>query len=193
MSARLTLVSASSTSATAASAFATDEPLDARGAAWAAQYRGRLSRVTRAWCSPARSCGQTAAALGLETQPEPLLRDWDLGRWQGRALDDVAAQEPEAVGSWLADPVGSPHGGEALTELITRVATWLCEVPGDGHTVVVTHAAVIRAAILSTVAGAPQGFWRIDIAPLTVTVLRGEPGRWTLRSAGHPLATPDPH
>ena len=192
MSARLSLVSHSSTAATSAAAFPGDEALEARGAARAVGARGRLERLTRAVCSPARSCAQTAEALGLTVATVPELRDWDLGRWRGRTLEETAEAEPAAVRAWTTDPGASPHGGETLTELLARVANWLATVPSDGHTVAITHPAVVRAAVISTLAGGTGGvgaggFWRIDIAPLTATVLRGTPGRWTLRSTGLPL------
>jgi broad specificity phosphatase PhoE len=53
--------------------------------------------------------------------------------------------------------------------------------------VAVTHAAVVRAAVVVTLGAPPAGFWRIDVAPLTATVLRGGPGRWTVRGTGLPL------
>jgi len=56
-----------------------------------------------------------------------------------------------------------------------------------GHTVAVTHAAVVRAAVVVTLGAPPAGFWRVDVAPLTATVLRGGPGRWTVRGTGLPL------
>ena len=56
-----------------------------------------------------------------------------------------------------------------------------------GHTVAVTHAAVVRAAVVVTLGAPPAGFWRIDVAPLTATVLRGGPGRWTVRGTALPL------
>ena len=46
-----------------------------------------------------------------------------------------------------------------------------------GHAVAVTHAAVVRAAVVVTLGAPAAGFWRIDVAPLTATVLRGGPGR----------------
>ena len=187
MSARLTLVSHSSTPATVAAAFPADEPLDGRGAAWAAEARGSVARYDRVWCSPSVSCGQTAAALGLAATTEPLLRDWDLGRWRGRTLDEVAAAEPESLQAWMTVPDQAPHGGEPLSALLERVAGWLGTVPAAGHTVAVTHPAVVRAAVVTVLTAAPQGFWRIDVAPLTGTVLRGGPGRWTVRSTGTPL------
>ncbi len=51
----------------------------------------------------------------------------------------------------------------------------------------VTHAAVVRAAVVVTLDAPPAAFWRIDIAPLTATVLRGGAGRWTLRGTALPL------
>jgi broad specificity phosphatase PhoE len=184
VSTRLTLLSHSSTSATNAARFPDDEPLDDRGAARAAQARGQLDRVTRVYCSPALSCRQTSSILGLEPQFDPLLRDWDLGRWRGRTLEDVGTAEPEAVQIWLSAPSEAPHGGESLTSLVDRVSTWLTGMTGAGYTVAVTHPGVVRAAIISTLSAPPEAFWRIDIAPLTATVLRGGPQRWTLRSSG---------
>lgn len=191
MSARLTLVSHAPTAATDAAAFAADEPLDERGTAWATSARGRLSRVDRVLCSPSRACLQTAAAMQLAVEPEPLLRDWDLGRWRGRTLDDVAAAEPAAVEAWMTDPDAAPHGGERLTELLARIGTWLGSLPSQRHTVAVTHPAVVRAAVVSTLAAAAEGFWRLDIAPLTATVLRGGPPRWSVRTTGLPLVPRD--
>lgn len=191
MSARLTLVTHSSTAATATAAFPAGEALDARGAARADEARGRLERVTRAVCAPAAACRATADALGLPVETEPDLRDWDLGRWRGHTLDEVGTAEPEAVRSWLTEPDGAPHGGESLVALLERVAAWLEAVPADGHTVAVTHAAVVRAAVVSALSAGPAGFWRIDVAPLTATVFRGGPGRWTVRSTGLPLVPAD--
>jgi broad specificity phosphatase PhoE len=187
VSARTTLITSAPTSATSAAAFPpVDEPLDRRGATWAADARGRITG-DRAVCSPALAGRQTAAALGLAVTIEPRIGDWDLGRWRGHTLDEIAATEPEAVQAWLTDPDAVPHGGESLSGLLARVEQWLDALPADGHTVVITHPAVVRAAVVGTVAAAAPGFWRIDIAPLTATVLRGRPGRWTLRSTGRPL------
>lgn len=178
---KLTLVSHSSTSATNAAAFASDEPLDPRGAQWAADAVGRLPHATRVLSSPAVSCRQTAQALGLTAAVvEPALVDWDLGRWRGCTLDEVAADEPEAVEAWLTDATAAPHGGETLVELSLRVDRWLESASGDEDTVAVTHPAVIRAVVLAVLDAPLRAFWRIDIAPLTATVVGGRPGRWRL-------------
>jgi broad specificity phosphatase PhoE len=164
--------------------FAGDEGLEPRGAA-AAAAATRLRRITRTVCSPARAAVETAAALGLAATVDAGLADWDLGEWRGRALDEVAG-----VAEWVADPDAAPHGGESLTALLTRVAGWLAGADGEGHTVAVTHAAVVRAAVVATLGAPAAGFWRIDVAPLTATVLRGGPGRWTVRGTALPLDAP---
>jgi broad specificity phosphatase PhoE len=213
VNARLTLVAHASTAATARAVFASDEGIEPRGAA-AAAAATRLRRVTRTVCSPARAAVETAGALGLAATADAGLADWHLGEWRGRALDEVAADHPVEVATWLADPDAVPHGGESLTALLARVGDWLAAVdltaapdgsagargwagsaagPGSaggaavGHTVAVTHAAVVRAAVVVTLGAPPAGFWRIDVAPLTATVLRGGPGRWTVRGTALPL------
>lgn len=187
VSARLTLVCHAPTAATATGSFAADEPLDQRGREWAAAAAGAFTRVQVALTAPARACRETAVTLGLTAAPEPALRDWDLGGWRGRTLDEVAAADPAGVQVWLTEPAATPHGGEPLTELLARVAGWLDAVAADGHTVAVTHPAVARAAVLATLQAPASAFWRVDAAPLTATVLRGRPGRWTLRRTGHPF------
>ena len=98
---------------------------------------------------------------------------------------------PAAVHAWLTDPDAAPHGGESLTALLGRVAAWLDVDHAEedaGHVVAVTHAAVVRAALVVSLGAPASAFWRIDIAPLTATVLRGRPGRWTVRGTGLPVA-----
>ena len=188
MSARLTLVAHAATPATERSAFPLDEGLAPRGLTAVRAAGGGLRRVARTLRSPALAAAETAAALGLDAFVDPALADWDLGRWRGQTLDAVAAAEASALRDWLSDPDAAPHGGESRTALLARVGAWLAGVDPAGHTVAVTHGAVVRAAVLTTLDAAPSGFWRVDIAPLTATVLRGGPERWTLRTAALPLA-----
>ena len=48
--------------------------------------------------------------------------------------------------------------------------------------VAVTHASVMRAAIVCALQAEPRSFWHIDIAPLSLVRLSGHRGRWTLAS-----------
>jgi broad specificity phosphatase PhoE len=117
--------------------------------------------------------------FGLQADTEPLLADLDCGRWRGEALSDVSPDELEA---WLSEPGAAPHGGESITDLMSRVAQWLESLSANPLRVMaVTHPAVIRAAIVVALDIAPTSFWRIDVAPAGRIVMHCRGGRWTLR------------
>jgi broad specificity phosphatase PhoE len=193
VTARLILVCHASTAAVRGSSFPSDEPLDDHGKADAAALAGRLPDAERWLTAPESRARQTAETLGLDAAVEPALRDCDYGAWRGRSFADVQAREPDAVAAWLDDPAAAPHGGESIRALLARVADWLGdEQRRHARTIAVTHAAVIRAAILGAIGAPPKSFWRIDVTPLSVTRLSGGAGRWNLSSAGCAQARRDP-
>lgn len=185
MTARLTLICHAPTDAVRKAAFSADEPLDDRGKAHAAALAASVPRADCAWTSPELRARQTAEALHLDAAAQPTLRECDYGAWKGCAFADVQARDSEGISAWLNDPTATPHGGESLLSLMQRVAQWLdAEKATDRKATVITHASIIRAAIVHALGAPPQSFWRIDIAPLSATRLSGAYGRWNLASAG---------
>lgn len=185
MTTRLVLICHAGTTAMRVGAFPADEPIDEAGAAKAAALARRLPRVDRAWTSPALRARQTAAALGLDAAIEPALGDLDFGRWAGRALAEIEAEEPQALAAWLTDPATAPHGGEDFFTLRARVGAWLDHRRGEtGRLVAVTHPAVIRAAVIHAIEATARSFAHIDVAPLSLTELTCTAGHWRLRSLG---------
>jgi broad specificity phosphatase PhoE len=184
MTRRVTLICHGATAAVRSAAFPRDEPLDERAAAAAGRLAGLLRKVEHVRTSPALRAKQTAAALALEATEDALLRDCDYGRWAGRRIADVQEQEPEAMRAWLTDVEAAPHGGEPLSALLDRAARWLDSCSHDtGHVVAITHAAVIRAAIVHAIGAPSHCFWRMDMEPLGFADLRWH-GAWTLRAMG---------
>ena len=185
MSIILTLICHASTHAVREAAFPSDEPIDPQGHAKASALAGKLRRVDATLTSPALRAVQTAAALQLDATADPALRDIDLGRWAGRSFADVRQAEPDGIAEWTGKSDAAPHGGESVNALLERVARWLDALKQhDGRIVAVTHSAVIRAAIVLAIEATPASFWRIDIAPLSITRLSGANSRWNLDSAG---------
>jgi broad specificity phosphatase PhoE len=185
MTARLTLICHGSTDAVRAAAFPKDEPLDHHGKTAAAKLAGLLPGVDRCWSAPELRTRQTADALGLSATIQPVLRECDYGRWAGKTFDEIAASEAEGANCWLHDPAAAPHGGESILELMRRVADWLAdESTRHQRSIVVTHPAIVRAAIVVIMAAPAQSFWRVDVRPLSVTRLSGRGGRWNLSAAG---------
>jgi broad specificity phosphatase PhoE len=185
MTARLTLICHGSTDAVRAAAFPRDEPLDHHGKIGATGLVERLPSVDCCWTSPELRTRQTAEALGLRANIQPVLRECDYGRWAGKKFSEIVADEPDAANSWLRDPTATPHDGESILDLMRRVATWLAdETVRDQRSIAITHSTIIRATIVHAMDAPPQSFWRVDIGPLSVTRLSGLRGRWNLLAAG---------
>ncbi len=185
MTARLTLICHGSTDAVRKAAFPADEPLDDRAKADAAALAAFVPGADCFWTSPELRARQTAEAFGLDATAQPTLRECDYGGWKGRTLADVLARDPAGIAAWLHDPAATPHGGESLASLMQRVAQWLdAEKNTNRKAILITHASIIRAAIVHAIEATPESFWRIDAAPLSVTRLSGKDGRWNLVSAG---------
>lgn len=182
---RLTLICHGATAATRSGAFSDDEPLEGKAVTAATALTGHVRRPDRALVSPALRARQTAQAMGLSASADAGLRDWDVGIWRGRGLAALHAEAPQALVAWRGDPDAAPHGGESLTKLAARVAGWLGQVDlAAGHVVAVTHAAVVRAAMLAVLEAPPSAFWRLDVQPLSLTDLRTDGTRWTVRAFG---------
>ncbi|PRY04893.1 histidine phosphatase family protein [Paraburkholderia sp. BL25I1N1] len=192
MDTRLLLVSHASTAAQRAGRFPADDSLDARGLAEAQTHAARLRLAIAddapAFVSPAACARETATALGLAASVDAGLADLNYGTWQGRRLADLAAEAPQDVAAWTRDPDAAPHGGESFSQLVKRVGEWL-EALLDGETdrasshlrdvIAVTHAPVLRAAIVYALGASPAVFPRIEIAPLSIIELRHSSRGWT--------------
>ncbi|MFB7533745.1 histidine phosphatase family protein [Streptomyces sp. NPDC056178] len=169
-----------------------DAPLDAAGARRARAAAAAVPPADRYVRGPSERCAGTADALGLRAGPEPTLRGWDMGRWSGRRLAEVSGSEPDAVSLWMTDPSAAPHGGESLLEFCARIGGLLEALEsGDGEeggrVLAVVEPAVVRAMVVRALALPAEAFWRLDVAPLTLTGLSGRSGRWNLR-CGRPLS-----
>lgn len=181
---RLLLVRHASTAATRASAFPGDERLDARGRAAASRLAAGLPSRCEVLSSPAARCLETAQAAGLTPRIESALAECDFGTWSGRTLADLSARDPAAVSAWMHDSDACPHGGETLAEFAGRVAHWLDgQAEQEGTAVVITHAGVVKAALIHTLGAPLTAFWRVDVSPLAITELHAHDGRWTLTRA----------
>ena len=185
MTPRMSLVCHATTRDLRAATFGGDAGLDDIGRKKSEQLAGALGQVDQCWTSPALRARETAEALGLTATPDERLRECDFGRWSALKFQQVLLKEPRKLMSWIKNPSSSPHGGETIPQVMARVADWMAEHSRDkGHTVAVTHASVIRAAIVHVILADLPSFWRIDVSPLTRTDLRTNGRRWVLRSLG---------
>jgi broad specificity phosphatase PhoE len=178
---KIVFVSHAPTTATRSSSFPDDEPLERDDSVSPVD----LGRWGHFLCGPELRCRQTAAGVGWDPVVEPALADLDFGAWRGLPLNEVPDTE---AAHWLSDPAATPHGGESVQGLLSRVGSWLQGLRHAGERIVaVTHPAVVRAAVIHVLAAPAQSFWRIDVPPLSQTRLTCGGGSWTLRETGHPV------
>ena len=101
------------------------------------------SDLARAWMTGA----PLADARGLTMVPEPRLRERVFGIFEGKTLDEIAAEHPDELAAWRARDVNwRVPGGESGAEFIARVLEALHEIvqAQAGRTVaVVTHGGVL--------------------------------------------------
>jgi broad specificity phosphatase PhoE len=185
MTARLDLLVHGASAATRAARFPDDEALEASAVGALQRLKGQLRPYVNVLTAPARAARETAQALGFDAEVEKALRDCDYGRWRGLGSKDVGEREPDAFAAWLGDPTAAPHGGESIADLIERVGAWLAQsLARESATLAVTHASVVRAAIVHALGASSSAFARIDVAPLSLARLTGHAGRWNLVALG---------
>lgn len=177
---RLTMVSHAATDAMRLVRFPADEPLNDVGRRECA--KAEPMTAARIVTGPETRAVDTARQLGLlGATVDSALADVDYGSWMGRPMAEL---QPDDIAAWLSDPMFAGHGGESIVDVIERVRAWLDRIAStdtaESTTLAVTHPAVVRAAIVVALDAPPDAFWRIDVAPLSVTRLHYR-GAWTLR------------
>lgn len=147
---------------------APDEGLDARGARDAARYRLPANLVGSVFRSPSCAAAQTAEAMAVPATEEAALADRDAGRWSGRSIEDIAADDSATLAGWLADPTCAAADGEAMTAVQRRIGAWIDQIATYTQPVcAITHPMTMRAALAHTLGFPPTTTLNIDIAPLS--------------------------
>lgn len=179
----------------------TDTPLSAEGLADAEALAATLADagVTLVMTSTLRRAASTAQRVALRLGlpapiPDARLVEIGFGAWEGRTQAEIRAETPAALRRWKRSP-GTMRfpGGETLEEAASRLRALLADLaalPGSGPILLVTHAGMIRLAILEARMLPAQRFRDIDVPPgsahplvLAGAGLRPARPRWSVSSA----------
>ena len=173
MATRLVLMCAGATRATRSGGFPDPaDPLNEGSRAKARAIRLDGPPAACVWSSPATAARETAIVLGMDAAPCAALRDIDCGAWTGLSFDVVHARAPNDLTAWLAAPEHGAPGGETMDAVAERVEPWLRSMePMDQPILAITHATVIRATIAAALSIPVTTTLRIDVTPLSITVL----------------------
>lgn len=114
-----------------------------------------------------------AAATGVSPTTEPALDEVDFGEWTGRTFLELEADPRWRLWNESRATQRAP-GGESMLEVQTRILAHLARQRARHHgrcIVLITHAELIRCALLHYM-GAPLDAWRgIEIGPACVSTL----------------------
>lgn len=116
-----------------------------------------------------------ADQLGLTVNIEDDLAEIAFGEWDGHTNQEVASTWPEQYSAWRGDVKIAPPGGESLEEFDVRVQKGRARIleQYQGQTiVVVSHVMPIRGFIRAATVSDWPIYWRVSVAPCSMTVLR---------------------
>ncbi|MFC8190678.1 MSMEG_4193 family putative phosphomutase [Cellulomonas sp. NPDC057328] len=166
--------------------------LDAVGRTQAGRAGARLAGVPLAAVvtSPLERCRQTARALVAAHDPAPpvtvdaALTECDYGRWQGRALADLASEPLWSVVQTQPSAAVFP-GGESLRAMQARAVAAVrrhdaaveAEHGPGAVWVAVSHGDVLKAVLADALGMHLDLFQRITVGPASVSVVRYGPHR----------------
>ena len=153
--------------------------LGPEGQAQAGRVASRLARerVSAVQTSPLERAQETAAPLAeqLDLRPEvcEAITEIDVGDWSGRSFE--ALHDDPHWAAWNnARGVTRPPGGETMLEVQARVVGHLERARGDYRdqaVVLVSHADVIKSALLYCLGMPIDGYRLFDISPASVSTL----------------------
>nr|WP_320016360.1 histidine phosphatase family protein [uncultured Desulfobacter sp.] len=128
----------------------TDIPLDNTGREQARRWQAPFAaiRFKQVYTSALSRCRETAVLACPDSTPviDRRLNEIDLGDWDGRDFEHIKTNYPDLFEQRGRDIYGfRPPAGESFKDLFHRVSLFFSELPLSSHTLLVTHAGVIRA------------------------------------------------
>lgn len=120
--------------------------------------------------------------LNVITMPE--LREVNFGKWEGRAVNELAKESPEDFGKFFTDPSRCyPPHGETFLECQARVMIGIREIMAqheNKNVLVVSHGAAIRLILCAVLDMPISKIWTLGQFNMALNILRVDEGEFTL-------------
>jgi broad specificity phosphatase PhoE len=160
--------------------------------ALAGYFADRMSRgeavPERVVSSPLLRCAATARAsadrLDLEVETDDRLIEIAHGTWEGRYRDELEANDPELYRAWRERPAEVVFdGGESLADVLARWQDFARSLAADSRrTLVLTHDAVVRVALVDLEGKGLEDFWNVRVANAAFATIERKDGALVLES-----------
>jgi len=126
--------------------------------------------------SPLKRTTQTAQAIarttGLEIIFDESWYELSFGDWDGKSIEEVKAEDPDAYQAWLNSTAYAPGGGESYDDASIRIEEALeklvAQYPGK-KVIVVTHNGVIKTAIKLAMGAPAEAVFHVDATPCSIS------------------------
>jgi broad specificity phosphatase PhoE len=140
----------------------------------------RERRLAAVYTSPLLRTHETARAIcrphALHPIVEPVLREVDLGTWQGRKVVDLEADSASGYRSWRRNPMAlAPPGGETLDRAAARVVPTvmaMARAHTDAMIALVTHSIIGRVLLCHFLQTSLELVPRLKLKKASITTLR---------------------
>jgi broad specificity phosphatase PhoE len=158
----------------------------ALAAAFAGPQLPLAGKPVRIISSPLRRCRNTAAPLAdqlsLPIEIDERLIEIGHGDWEGLLREEIAHRDPERFKAWRSKPASVRFtGGESLEDVAKRWQAFAAELAtDDGVTVVVTHDAVVRVALLLLQERSLDELWEVPVENAAFARFDRQAGKLTL-------------
>ena len=145
-----------------------------------------IPHVQRIVSSPLIRCTATAQPSGdrlnLPVETDPQLIEIGHGSWEGRLRQEIEASDPERYRAWRERPdtVVFDGDGETLADVAHRWRRFATSCDGSTVTLVVTHDAVARIALLDALGGELADFWKVPVENAGYAIYHVKNGRWSV-------------
>jgi probable phosphoglycerate mutase len=141
--------------------------------------------VRRVVSSPLRRCTATAQPtadrVGVRVETDDRLIEIAHGTWEGRLRDEIAANDPARYRAWREDPAHVQfENGENIAQVLARWREFAASFAPDAPALVVTHDAVVRAALVDASSRSLDDFWQTNVENGGYAVFDADGARWSL-------------
>ncbi|GAC1584306.1 MAG: histidine phosphatase family protein [Candidatus Elarobacter sp.] len=141
--------------------------------------------IGRVIASPMLRCTATAKPaaerMNLRVETDDRLIEIAHGTWEGRLRDEIAANDAERYRAWRTDPAHVAfEGGETIAQVLERWRAFRASLHDGAPALVVTHDAVVRAALIDVAGASLDAFWDWDVENGAYAVLDSNDTGWTL-------------
>lgn len=116
-----------------------------------------------------------ATQLGLTVNLNENLREIGFGDWDGMTNEEVSASAPDLMAAWQGSFTLAPPNGESLEVFDHRINRAREQIVKEfsGKTVVaVAHVMPIRGFIKWALDAGESAYWRPQVAPCSITIIR---------------------